>query len=133
MKIFKSSACIRILKTKISNSHDFNQEHFFLPLSQYASSEDICLLKSFFDGISDNKFLNLYPSNQELILFLYKDEEDKFSLNISLRKISDAIIKNIFVIGRCVYETQSFSKILKNISLEELSMQIIDCGISQLV
>ena len=101
-------------------------------LKEFSSPEESQILNNFFsNSISSDDILKSHPPCEEILLILYREENydaNKFYLNISIRKISDFIQPNLFVIGRCFYKTQGFLKLTENI--EELNFKITDCDFS---
>ena len=101
-------------------------------LKEFSSPEESQILNNFFsESIPKNDILKSLPPCEEILLLLYREENEdvnKFYLNLSIRKISDFIQPNLFVIGRCFYKTQGFLKLTENI--EEMNIKITDSDYS---
>lgn len=97
-----------------------------LSLFQFENSEN----DKFEEYFKKNVSTNIYPPCEKYLLVLLKQDK-KYILSVTFDKISENLVENMIVLGRCYYNVDFLSKIL-TISKEEkeVKIEVTDCGYS---
>jgi FKBP-type peptidyl-prolyl cis-trans isomerase 2 len=106
-----------------------NEKQIKNKIINFKYDENIILLNNIkIENVEENFKKNIFIPNENVLLLLNYKENKEINIEININKLSDKIINNILVLGRCYYNQNKIFNLYENKINGEI--KILDCDVT---
>ena len=106
-----------------------NEKQIKNKIINFKYDENIILLNNVkIENVEENFKKNVFIPNENVLLLLNYKENKEINIEININKLSDKIINNILVLGRCYYNQNKIFNLYENKINGEI--KILDCDVT---
>ena len=106
-----------------------NEKQIKNKIINFKFDENIILLNNVkIENVEENFKKNIFIPNENVLLLLNYKENKEINIEININKLSDKIVNNILVLGRCYYNQNKIFNLYENKINGEI--KILDCDVT---
>ena len=106
-----------------------NEKQIKNKIINFKYDENIILLNNIkIENVEENFKKNIFIPNENVLLLLNYKENKEINIEININKLSDKIVNNILVLGRCYYNQNKIFNLYENKINGEI--KILDCDVT---